>query len=687
MPSTRSYSQAFSGGELTPEFWGHIGDAKYMSGLATCRNCIPLPHGPATNRAGFRFVLATKDSGTKKSRLIPFTYSTTQTMVLEMGAGYFRFHTQAATVLAAGVPYEVANPYAEADLAGIHYVQSADVLTLTHPNYPTQELRRLGAINWTLTAIPFASPLPAPVATGATAVDPSGTGTTDYDYVVTASGIGDARLQESPASNTVSCTGNLLVTGASNTITWNGSPGAGTYNVYKNSNGLFGYIGQATGLSFVDDNILADLSKTPPIQNNPFGTAGNYPGAVTYYEQRRVFAGTINKPQNLWMTRSGTESDLSYSFPTRDDDSIVFRVAAREANTIRHLVPLTSLLLLTSSGEWRVTSVNTDALTPTSVSVKPQSFIGANNTQPVIINNNVLFVASRGGHMREMAYSWQANGYSTGDLSLRAPHLFDGFDLTDMCYSKAPYPITWAVSTSGKLLGLTYVPEQQIGAWSQHDTDGVFESCCCVAEGNEDMLYVIVKRHINGADVRYVEQLQTRAYSTQAASFFVDAGLTYSGAPASVISGLGHLEGKTVSILGDGAVFPQQVVTGGAITLDQPVSVANIGLPYISDLYTLPVGPQIDAGFGQGKVKNVNKAYLRVAASGGIFAGPGADQLVEAKQRTIEPYGSPPALLTEVVEIVLDPEWGADGQVLVRQVDPLPLTLVSLTLDMTVGGS
>ncbi len=114
---------------------------------------------------------------------------------------------------------------------------------------------------------------------------------------------------------------------------------------------------------------------------------------------------------------------------------------------------------------------------------------------------------------------------------------------------------------------------------------------------------------------------------------------------------------------------------------------ANIGLPYISDLYTLPVGPQIDAGFGQGKVKNVNKAYLRVAASGGIFAGPGADQLVEAKQRTIEPYGSPPALLTEVVEIVLDPEWGADGQVLVRQVDPLPLTLVSLTLDMTVGGS
>lgn len=684
MPSTRAYSQAFSGGELTPEFWGHIGDAKYMSGLATCRNCIPLPHGPATNRAGFRFVRPTKDSGAKRARLIPFTYSTTQTMALEFGPGYIRFHTMGATLLNAGVPYEVVTPYAEADLFSIHYVQSADVLTLVHPNYPPQELRRLGAVNWTLTSISFVSPLVAPVATAAT---PTGTGTTAYDYLVTASGAGDARIQESPPSNVVSCTNNLLTTGNKNTITWAASAGAGTYNVYKNVNGLYGYIGQTPTMSFDDDNILADLGKTPPIQNNPFPSALNYPGAVTYYEQRRIFAGTLNKLQNIWMTRSGTESDMTYSLPTRDDDSIVFRVSAREANAIRHLVPLTALLILTSSAEMRVSSVNTEALTPTSISVKPQSFIGANNTQPVIINNNVLFVASRGGHLREMAYSWQANGYSTGDLSLRAPHLFDGFDVVDMCYSKAPYPITWAVSTSGKLLALTYVPEQQIGAWSQHDTDGVFESCCCIAEGNEDVLYVVVRRAIGGAPVRYVEQLQSRAFESTGDEFFVDAGLTYSGAPATVISGLDHLEGKTVSILGDGAVFPQQAVTSGTITLANAVSVAHIGLQYTADLFTLPVGPQLDAGFAQGKPKNVNKAYLRVAGTGGIFCGPNADQLVEAKQRTTEPYGSPPRLLTEVVEIVLDPEWGIDGQVLIRQVDPLPLTLVSLTLDMTVGGS
>jgi len=685
MTSVRSFSQSFSGGEVTPEFYGHIGDAKYQSGVATCRNFIPLPHGPAANRPGFKFVSATKDSGAKKSRLIPFTYSTTQTMVIELGAGYFRFHTQGATLLdGTGNPYEVVNPYAEADLPNIHYVQSADVLTLVHPNYAPQELRRLGSTNWTLTAISFVSPLAAP--TGVAASASVGSGTTQYQYVVTAVGSGDTRTAESPASAPASCTNNLLTTGNQNTITWAAVTGAGTYNVYKFSNGLYGYVGRASGTSFVDNNIQADVSKTPPVVLNPFPGAGDYPGAVSYFEQRRCFAGTINKPQNLWMTRSGTESDMSYSFPTRDDDSIAFRVSAREANTIRHVVPLTSLLLLTSSAEWRVTSINTDAITPSSVSVKPQSFVGANNTQPVIINNNVLFAAARGGHMREMAYAWQSNGYITGDLSLRAPHLFDGYDIVDLSYAKAPYPIAWAVSTSGKLLGLTYVPEQQIGAWSQHDTDGVFESCCVVAEGAEDVLYVIVSRTVNGSTVRYVEQMQSRRFASRAAAFFVDAGLTYSGALASTITGLSHLEGKTVSILADGAVMPQQVVTGGQITLQQAASLVTVGLPITADLFTLPLAAQIDAGFGQGKPKNVNAVWLRVYGSAGIFAGPSADKLVEAKQRTTEPYGSPPNLLTDEVKIVLSPSWGNTGQVMIRQADPLPLTIVSMTTEVTVGG-
>jgi hypothetical protein len=385
------------------------------------------------------------------------------------------------------------------------------------------------------------------------------------------------------------------------------------------------------------------------------------------------------------MTRSGTESNLSYSIPTRDDDAIRFRVAAREANTIRHIVPLGDLVLLTGSAEWRITSVNSDVLTPTTISVRPQSYIGANNVQPVIVNNNLIYAAARGGHVREMAYNFNVNGYVTGDLSLRAPHLFDSLNIVDLAFAKSPQPIVWFVSSGGKLLGLTYVPEQQVGAWHQHDTDGTFESIAVVAEGDEDALYAVVRRTVNGNSVRYVERMASRLFVDPADAFFVDCGATYSGAPADTISGLSFLEGKTVSILADGAVHPQRVVTGGAITLDVEASKVQIGLPIEADLQTLPLALQIE-GFGQGRMKNVNKVWLRVYRSSGIFVGPTEDKLVEAKQRTTESYGSPPDLKSEEIPIMLTPTWADAGQVYIRQADPLPLTIVSLTLEVSIGG-
>lgn len=814
MANVRTLQRSFAGGEVTPELFGRIDDAKYQAGAAKLRNFIALPQGPAVNRPGTAFVREVKDS-TKSTRIIPFTYSTTQTMVIELGAGYFRFHSQGGTLLA-GSPaaydnatayvvgglvsssgtnyyciapttgnappnatywyplpsaaYEIPNPYAEADLFDIHYVQSADVLTLVHPNYAPRELRRQGATNWTLVLSAFGSTVAAP---GAPTVTAAGFTSVKYSYEYVVTAVADNNIDESAASPSGSVGANLYETGCTVTIAWSAVTGASRYNVYKLQGGLYGYIGQTTGTSIVDDNIAADLSKTPPIYETVFDSAGNYPGAVSYFEQRKCFAGPVNKPQNIWMTKSGTESSMSYSLPTRDDDRISFRVAAREANTIRHIVPLTQLLLLTSSAEWRVSSVNSDAITPSTISVRPQSYVGASNVQPSIINNTLLYCAARGGHVRELAYNWQANGFVTGDMSLRATHLFDTFDILDMTYSKAPQPIVWFVSSSGKLLGLTYVPEQQVGAWHQHDTDGTFESCTTVAEGNEDVLYVVVKRTIDGASVRYVERMNTRLFTTPADAYFVDCGVTFNGAntgattvtvtggttwgpsddltitasaalfsyPATTdindaivftdedgeiyrltiesltsttvatarvdkvlpaafqataissysfardsISGLTWLEGKTVNILADGAVHPQRVVMDGRISLDQASSKVQVGLPITSDLQTLPLAMQVDGGFGQGRYKNVNKAWLRVYRSSGIFVGPNADDLVEAKQRTIEPYGSPPALKSEEIQIMLTPTWADGGQVYIRQTDPLPLTIVSLTLEVSIGG-
>ena len=143
MSNVKFFQQAFVGGEVAPHMWGRADDVGYANGLARCRN-----------RAGLRFVHEVKDSS-KRVRLIPFSFSGEQTMVIELGDKYARFHTGAATIFEGNAPYEIATPYAEEHLMDIHHVQSADVLTLVHPSYPPQELRRLGATNWKLEAISF----------------------------------------------------------------------------------------------------------------------------------------------------------------------------------------------------------------------------------------------------------------------------------------------------------------------------------------------------------------------------------------------------------------------------------------------------------------------------------------------------------------------------------------------------
>ncbi len=681
MANTRFFKQSFGGGEVTPELYGRIDDIKFQTGAALLRNFVVKPQGPAENRAGLRMVRATKTLG-QKARLIPFTFSSDQTVVLEFGAGYVRFHTQGGTILSGAAPYEITTPYTEDVLQDLHFVQSADVLTVVHPNYPPAEFRRLGGTSWTYSIVSLTPTILSPSSFSALCTGFTNPPKYSYSYGVTSV---DADGNESSALAGVTVGGNLFETGCTTALSWVAASGAARYRVYKMQGGVYGYIGQTDGLSLIDDNISPDLSLTPPRYETPFGSSGNYPGAVAYFEQRRCFAGTIVDPQTFWATRSGTESAMAYSLPSKDDDRLKFRIAAREMNTIRHIVPLGQLLLLTSSAEWKISSSG-DALTPSTINARPQSYVGASNVQPAIINNSILYCAARGGHVREMGFDWQASGYVTGDMSLRAPHLFDGFEIRDMAYGKAPIPVVWFVSSSGKLLSLTYVPEQQIGAWAQHDTDGVFESCCVVAEGAEDVLYVVVARTIGGTVTRFVERMESRHAIAQEDQFFVDCGLTYRGSATSTLTGLGHLEGTTVSILADGAVHAQRVVTGGSVTLDQPATVVHVGLPYVCDLQTLPLSQQIDGGFGQGRPKNVNKAWVRVFRSSGLFVGPSADKLREAKQRTTEPYGVPVGLVSEEMEVMLDPAWGAGGQLYIRQADPLPLTVVSVTAEVAIGG-
>lgn len=899
----RTIQSAF-GGEVSPSLYGRVDNPKYKTGLAVCRNFICRPQGPAQNRRGFAFVRAAKYSD-RPCRLIPFEFSNSDTMVLEFGDKYIRFHTQEATLLnSEGNPYEISTPYSSDDIFKIRFCQSADVLTLTHGNYPPSELRRYGTYDWRLETIDFSPDLTAPVITGVTYVANGNTSENRflYKYIVTALKDTDEGTVESASSAPYSVQCNLYWDDSLNKITWSPVTGAQRYRVYKSRAGIYGYIGETEDTSFEDNNIAADEGTTPPrwdsslwetsgaitsvsvvnggsgyanlgriasvkvspvinstypffkntavnngvsqaypdypavtaklldasgsgsgaevkvitsqsrtytkyeddrvteytwasftdvkgievtspgagylkpyIQfykdgkevsnfdswypipetptgnlitvetantydvvlnvtdktgtgaqlkatvvdgavssvrivsggsgytspvitaDSPTGTGatfsvtlgkgGDYPGAVTYYEQRRCFGGTPIRPQMLWMTRPGTETDMSYTIPVQDDNRIKFRISAQRVSLVKHLCPLSQLLVLTESSIFRVSPQNSDAITPSSVSVKPQvNSVGASDVTPILVGSNLVFTEARSGHVMELGYEWSRGGFTCGDVSVMAPHFFEKARAVDSAYMASPDPIIWYALSDGTLLGLTYMPEQQVAAFHRHDTaGGAFESVCCVAEGNEDALYAVVRRTVNGSTVRYIERMRETVYDSLENCFFVDSGATYEGPETRTLSGLNHLEGCEVAVLADGAVLPRETVKDGKIEIEVPAEKIQVGLPITSELKTLPLAVGIqDGSMGRGHTKNINQVWLQVYQSSGIFVGPSFDDLVEIKQRFQEPYGTAPEPISDQVDAVLPGRWTDTGQICLRQEDPLPLMIVGICAELAV---
>lgn len=512
------------------------------------------------------------------------TYLTLACAAYTLAPGFYEASTGfinyvAVNETSTGAPYELANSYAAADLMDIHYVQSGDVVTLVHPGYPPMELRRYGNQDWTFTQIEFGTQLTAPSGVTATASysAPPGdfpSGYTDatvytYGYVVTA--VSSDGTDESLQSNTATCNNNLAVPGAHDMVRWTApTPVPAYYNVYKSINGGgFGFIAQVPGsaTSFDDGNVTPDTTQSPPLQDSILNSANNYPAAVGYYEQRRVFGGTNNNPETFYATQPGTQSNMNYSLPSQASDRLSVTIAAQRANYIEHIVALLDMILLTKSTEWRVFTASGDALTPSTVTVKAQWQCGANNVQPQVVNNACLYAASQGGHVRALSYDWTLSGYKSEDLCLLAKHLFH-FEIVDMAFVRSPYPILWAVTSAGLLLGLTWLPDQQVQAWHRQVTAGAFESVCAVTEGNVDVLYAVVRRQIDGVWSRYIERMDSRSYLGEIAdAFFVDCGATYTAPAGSftydlvngrydcAVTGHGLTTGQSIGLLFSAVAF------------------------------------------------------------------------------------------------------------------------------------
>lgn len=567
-------------------------------------------------------------------------------------------------------------------------------------------------------------------------------------------------------------------TAAPNVVSWTRVSNAIEYNIYKETNGVFGQIGIAQGTSFDDINITANTTYTPPASRTPFIGSDNYPSTVTYIQQRIAFANTNNETEKVYLSRTANFKNLTKSSPLQDDDAITFTMAGRQVNEVKALLDLGRLVILTTGGEWSADGDN-GVLTPTAINTKQYSYNGSGDLQPITIDGAALYQQARGSIIRDLGYDFQVDGYKGNDLTIFSAHLFDKYTLTDWAYQQIPHSILWVVRSDGALLGMTFVRNQEVIAWHHHDTkNGTYENVSVVPEGNEDVLYVTVRRTINSKVVRFVEKLTTRQITDIVDNKFMDAHLSYDGRntaattmtlsgsgwtytdsltlTASVatfdsgdvgnavhlrgaseeliratitaytsttvvsilphktvptdlqatattdwdlavdeVGGLWHLEGEDVAVFGDGFVvaspnnasYDTVTVSNGVASLDKPYGVIHVGLPYISDLETL----DIDTPNGEtiaDKSKIVGEVNMFVEETRGLWVGskpPSNDavdpleDLREFKLRATEDYDAPVALKTDNIEINIKPEWNSNGRVFVRQVDPIPSTILSIS--------
>lgn len=691
-----------------------------------------------------------------------FTVSGATTNDFELSGEDSSGHTAYTSGGTSASIYVMDTPYQESELPLLKFVQSADTMYLMHPSHAPRKLTRLDHNNWQLDIITFAPSLSAP--TGVT-VTPHTSGSETYKYKVTAVKL--ETLEESLAGEGETSSAATLSSSNYITITWTAPSGdIEKYNIYRLNNGLYGYIGSVDAdetLSFKDDYIDPDLSDTPPKARNPFSGADDYPGTVGLHEQRAVFGASFNSPQKNWMSQSANYENLNVSTPTKDDDAVTFTIASHQINTIRHYVSLNDLLILTSGAVWRVNAGQDAAITPSNLSLRPQAYHGSSEVPPIVTGSEVLYVQRHGRRVRDLSYRLESDSYRGNDLMVLSEHILENRNIEEWAYCEEPYSIFWCVLTDGTLAAMTYLREHEVWAWHRHETDGVIESVCSIPEGTEDILYLAVKRKINGSTVRYIERMPSRLFLDIRDAYFVDCGLTYDSPIAisnitqanpavvtttsshgwttgdtvdlsdlvgmdeandqqfkievlsattfalqdrltaedvdgtgfeeyeeggyarraiTVVGGLDHLEGKLVSILANGNVEPQQVVAGGSITLTSPSSRIHVGLPYTSDLETLPIQrPGLWAFRYQ-----IAKLFLWVVRSRGIFAGPDTNSLQEYKQRADEDYGLPTELATGLIDLNINPKWRREAGVVIRQTDPLPLTVLATIPGVKSGG-
>lgn len=659
MPKLQHFQTSFDWGEVSPKLLSRVDLAAYNKATKTMINAYPFIHGGIRRRPGTLFVSELYNSN-QKGRLIPFVFSSTLRFMLVFNGGKIEFIKNGVLVeTSPGSSYKLNHTYAESELPDIRYAQSGNTLYLVHPNHPPRYLQRLTDTAWTLTDIPI------------------------INYAVS-----DNTFENAYITFRIINGSNPFVVGQYFTIAVaNGivgtiagpAGGSGTLG-----NGIIAAAacmpGYTTTETWVVQCIYADRTRQEwTVQGTVSGEpklkwkAGDYPQAVAFFEQRLFFAGSPTWPQNIWGSAVGDYTNFTRG--PLEGDGLEYQIAANNYDAITHLVSARQLLPMSYSTEFSMAGPNNGGISASSApSVKAHTFHGSNTVRPIRIGREVIFIQRDGKKARAISYSVTEDANIAPDITLFAEHI-TGSGIIDIAFNQDPDYIAWAVRNDGVLLSLTLAREYETTAWARHSTDGQFENVEVIPGDAYDQIYFIVRRTINGVSKRYVERLD---YLTEIQS---DCGkvLTY-GSPTTTITGLSHLEGKVVDVVGDGIVQPSKTVSSGQITLTTAATNVKVGLHYDTTIELLNPEFGDAANTTQGRKFSIHEIMLRFQ-----------NTINCQVNGTVIPFRTN----TMGVDTAISPftgdkyissaGWRVPNYIEIKQVTPMPFTLLGVIIKALVN--
>jgi hypothetical protein len=730
--------QSFNAGELSPMLDGRTDQEKYFAGAKSMQNFMPSVAGPAIRRAGTRYINPTKGGFV---HLVPFIFSADQSYVLEFGDSYMRFWVNRGLLLSSGSPYEVVTPFPLANLKNsdgannLRTAQAADTMYICTADGSVQPqiLRRYGATDWTLTANTFPNgPFKDVDSTNTiTVAATAGTGTvtlTASSSIFTANDIGtafyieatDRTVGSSVWESETSYTAGTLIRNNGNVyvvISTSGSGGGASktfkrpvppvhlsgresdgVNVLEYRHSQYGW-GTITAVSSGTSATMTVTNRLPEDcvsgsstrwAKAAFSATEGWPTDVAFFKSRLVYS----KGRSLYMSQVGLYNNfLIYDGPDLTSaTAVILGLTEDRLDNVRWMVQSRALLLGTSVSELAIQEQTAQKVfAADNVQNIPQTQYGSGRMRPLRVGEAVLFVQRSGKRLREMKYDYSIDRYKAEDLNILADHIAEA-GIIGMDFALEPDNQLWCVLKNGKIAALTYNRERGVVGWtpvvlggtSDAGAWGAVESVAVIPkpDATRDDVWLSVRRTINGNTVRYIEVVEDYLLCEGGVedSYYVDCGLTYSGAPATTIFGLGHLEGQTVQILVDGSTHADRVVSSGSVTLDRSGSTVHVGLKYTSILQTMRPDMGAVNGSGQTRRRSISQCVFRLLNTVGGKFGPTENNLNPIPSlKPSAPLGTPAQLFNGDTDQVLFPaNMNTDGYVFFVQDQPLPATVVAI---------